>query len=70
MIELSLNNVFLCLNTGGQTDDNAVMHEKTHAVFASNEYFKSISRGTSPQTVLSSSPKVTRPVWPNFPTNN
>jgi len=28
------------------------------------------SRGTSPQTVPSSSTKGTRPVWPNFPTNN
>ena len=28
------------------------------------------SRGTSPQPVPSSSTKGTRPVWPNFPTNN
>jgi len=28
------------------------------------------SRGTSPQTVPSSSTKGTRPVWPNFQTNN
>ena len=61
--------MFLCLNTGGRTENNAVMHEKSLALlFASHEYCK--SRGSSPQTVPSSSPKGTRPVWPNFPTNN
>jgi len=35
--------MYSCGNTGGQTEDNAVIHEKTHGVlFASNEYFKSI----------------------------
>jgi len=35
--------MFSCENPGGQTEDNAVVHEKTHGVFfASNETFKSI----------------------------
>jgi len=69
MTVLSFTNVFS--NTAGRTEDNAVMYEKTHAVlFASNEYRRSISRGTCQQTVPSSSTKGTRPVWPNFPTNN
>jgi len=42
MTELSLTNVFV-FNTGGRTEDNAVIHEKTHGVlFASNEYCKFI----------------------------
>jgi len=42
MTELSLTNVFV-FEHGGRTEDNAVMHEKIHAVlFASNEYCKSI----------------------------
>ena len=42
MTELSLT--ICCFNnTGVRTDDNAVIHEKTHAVlFASNKYSKSI----------------------------
>jgi len=42
MTELSLT--FSCFNnTGVRTEDNAVIHEETHAVlFASNEYCKSI----------------------------
>jgi len=32
-----------CAHTGGRSEDNAVIHEKTRGVlFASNEYFKSI----------------------------
>ena len=42
MTELSLT-IFYFNNTGFRTEDNAVIHEKTHAVlFASNEYNKSI----------------------------
>jgi len=42
MTELSLT-IFYFNNTGVRTEDNAVIHEKTHAVlFASNEYNKSI----------------------------
>jgi len=70
MTELSVT--ICCFNNiGVRSEDNTVIHEKTHTVlFASNEYANPYSRGTSPQTVPNSSTKGTRPMWPNFPTNS
>jgi len=70
MTELSLTSC--CVPTLGSELRITQLHMRKHTRCCSlqtstaNPY----SRGTSPQTVPSSSTKGTRPVWPNFPTNN
>ena len=70
MTELSLTSC--CVSTQGSELRITQLYMRKHTQCCSlqtstaNPY----SRGTSPQTVPSSSTKGTRPVWPNFPTNN
>jgi len=70
MTELSLTSC--CVSTLGSELRITQLYMRKHTQCCSLQTSTAIpySRGTSPQTVPSSSTKGTRPVWPNFPTNN